>query len=141
MTEIVLMTVAYILNKSIRIWSSGEKCVEIAHLCFKNCLLPELMGNWYTRPLLKVTSDVNDVAMTYPVPTEDTDVTLDEAPVYCLCRGPEEGTMTIQTVKEQSENLSVSKIVQKFPIPSSSTATATTEDTDVSTCILPLSWP
>ena len=30
-----------------------------------------------------------------------------------------------------SENLSASKIVQKFPIPSSSTATATSEDTDV----------
>jgi len=79
------------INKNPEFW---KECVEKAHLFLKNCLLPELMGNWYTRPLLKVTSDVIDVANDLPssstttATTEDTDITLDEVPVYCLCFGP-----------------------------------------------------
>jgi len=60
------------INKNLEFW---EECIE-KHTCFfKNCLLPELMGDWYTRPLSKVTSDVIDVANDLPsssITTEDT---------------------------------------------------------------------
>ena len=75
-----------------------EGCVEKAQLFFKNCLLPELMGNWYTRPILKGTSDITDVVNNTPGPsstvTDDTHITPNPGDqVYCYCRGPEEGTM------------------------------------------------
>ena len=47
-----MMTVRYILNGFIRIPHS-ELSVLKKHNTFTICLLPELMGNLYTRPTLK----------------------------------------------------------------------------------------
>jgi len=75
-----------------------DGCIEKAQHFFKISLLPELMGNWYTRPVVKDTSNETDVANDLPGPSsttaisEDTTTTMDQ-PTYCYCQGPEEGTM------------------------------------------------
>ena len=52
---------------------------------FATCLLPEVLGNWYTQPA--VTSA--DVCCS----TQNFVMSSQEQQVYCYCHGPEEGTM------------------------------------------------
>lgn len=57
----------------------NEECVPKARLFFRTCLLPELLGNWYTRPT--------------EFPNANLEAYVDTEPKYCYCRGPEEGSM------------------------------------------------
>jgi len=63
------------LNKDEEFW---QDCVDKAKLFFKICLLPELLGSWYTRPTEFITSASTSV---------------DDQPTYYSCHGPEQGTM------------------------------------------------
>jgi len=61
-------------------------CVSKAHQFFRTCILPELLGKWYTRPIKTSFSD----------PASSTSDKCDEPSnqsVYCYCNGPEEGEM------------------------------------------------
>ena len=64
-----------------------RECLTEAETFFTTCLLPELMGNWYTRPSVK-SSNTSDF-------DENTDV-IDASgsqKLYCYCSGPDEGSM------------------------------------------------
>ena len=65
------------IDKNHSFWH--EECVPKAGQFFRTCLLPELLGNWYTRP----TEFPNAVVETSDANSE---------PKYCYCR-PEDGTM------------------------------------------------
>ena len=68
------------IYKNDKFWA---ECVLQAEHFFKTCLLPKLLGNWYTRPNVstKISCEQSSVANTTDTMT------------YCYCKGPEEGTM------------------------------------------------
>jgi len=59
-----------------------EECVPKAGKFFRTCLLPELLGNWYTRP-----TEFPNFNVKTPVASNK--------PKYCFCCGPEDGTMIV----------------------------------------------
>ena len=61
-----------------------QECLSKAEIFFRTGLLPELLGNWYTRPT-EFISSAND--------SEITPVISSSEPMYCYCHGPEEDTM------------------------------------------------
>lgn len=64
-------------------------CVVKAQTFFKTCILPELLGKWYTRPS-------SDIQTDSPGPsgiTVTSQPQLDHERKYCYCGGPEEGRM------------------------------------------------
>ena len=66
--------------RDIEFW---EDCVEKAKHFFTVCLLPEILGKWYTRPA--VSSGTNQ--------SNQSNSSDNEVGQYCYCRGPDEGTM------------------------------------------------
>ena len=60
-----------------------QECVPKAELFFRNCLLPEILGKWHTRPT-QCTSTTNPAS---------TPAISSSEPMHCYCRGPEESTM------------------------------------------------
>jgi len=66
------------LNRNNEFW---QDCLDKARLFFKICLLPELLGSWYTRPT------------EFTVSAASADTSVDVQPVYCSCCGPEQGIM------------------------------------------------
>ena len=66
------------IEKNFSFWL--EECVPKAEEFFRTCLLPELLGNWYTRPTEFPNANLE---------TSDAN----SEPKYCYCRGPEDGTM------------------------------------------------
>ena len=86
------------IEKSLGFWTD---CIVNAHHFFKTCLLPEIMGNWYTRPALGKANSEGDSNLTNENISENTTESsrglnntsnVPEA-AYCYCHGPEEGTM------------------------------------------------
>ena len=76
------------------------ECVTKAQHFFRTCLLPEIMGNWYTRLSGFTSSSSHDEQPGSSESTENHAVEdLSEnsndcdQPRYCYCRGPEAGTM------------------------------------------------
>ena len=62
------------LDKDEDFW---QNCVDKAKLFFKICLLPELLGSWYTRPT------------EFTVSTTSASTSVDDQPTYCCsCHGP-----------------------------------------------------
>ena len=59
------------------------------------CILPELMGSWFTRPLATedLSEDSTQAVAASQSASEACDSQLDSQPVYCHCRGPESGGM------------------------------------------------
>ena len=78
------------INKNSEFWTG---CIDKAHHFFKTCVLPELLGSWYTRPAVKRTNgeDVVECVTDSDLPFVDT--SNPPEPSYCYCRGPEEGIM------------------------------------------------
>ena len=85
-----------------------DDCVMKAEMFFKTCLLPELLANWYTRPLTissdKQLSDQNTFseseqsdqnAQVEQLSAQDhlLDQTAIQAQTYCYCHGLDEGEM------------------------------------------------
>ena len=75
------------------------ECTTKSSQFFKTCLLPEIMGNWYTRPSFiaeasntDLTEDWTDT-LDHDDSLESTDTHDVHQPSYCYCQGPEEGTM------------------------------------------------
>ena len=68
------------MHKDTDFW---QECVPKVELFFRNCLLPEVLGKWYTRPT-QCTSTSNPTSTPAISSTEQ---------MYCYCRGPEESTM------------------------------------------------
>ena len=68
------------------LWSS---CISKSSHFSRVCVLPELLGRWYSRPCVKERSETRSVTSTDadPRPLEVT------VSVYCYCRGPEEDEM------------------------------------------------
>ena len=62
-----------------------EACIVKAKQFFTVCLLPEILGNWYTRPAV-TSADTS-------CNTQNATSGSQEQQVYCYCCGPEEGTM------------------------------------------------
>ena len=60
-----------------------QECVPKAELFFRNCLLPEILRKWCTRPT-QCTSTTNPA---------NTPAISSSEPMHCYCRGPEESTM------------------------------------------------
>ena len=76
------------------------ECITKAQHFFRTCLLPEIMGNWYTRLSDFTSSSSHDEQPSSSENTENQAVEdLSEnsndcdQPRYCYCRGPEAGTM------------------------------------------------
>jgi len=74
-----------------------EICLEKATCFFRTCLLPEILGHWYTRPLVKSSSTSDSTTTSQSVDDKQSD---DDAAnssqgsdVFCYCRGPDEGPM------------------------------------------------
>ena len=66
--------------RDIEFW---EDCVEKAKHFFTVCLLPEILGKWYTRPAVR--SGTNQ--------SNQSNSSDNEVGQYCYCCGPDEGTM------------------------------------------------
>jgi len=82
---------------------------EFWAICLNNffhpCLLPELLGNWYTRPMIvppvahAVAADESVDSTAEPTSSQlqsngtTTSVHSKDNELYCLCCGPEEGSM------------------------------------------------
>ena len=69
--------------KDMEFW---DGCVSKAEHFFRTALLPELLGKWYTR-----SSKV--YALSFDASTSSTACGEPYEPVYCYCKGPEEGEM------------------------------------------------
>ena len=72
------------------------ECTTKSSQFFKTCLLPEIMGNWYTRPSFTANASNMDLGdlMDFDDTNESTDTpNVDQPSYYCYCQGPEEGTM------------------------------------------------
>ena len=85
--------------KDTSVWN---ECKVASEQFFKTCLLPELMGNWYTRSTVTTSNDTtvttdsasgtssdNSVSVTL----EGADSGFTDQLTYCYCHRPEEGTM------------------------------------------------
>ena len=70
------------IHKNDRFWA---ECVLKAEYFFKTCLLPELLGNWYTRPNVSTTNTSRDEQSAIASTTDPL--------TFCYCKGPEAGTM------------------------------------------------
>jgi len=73
-----------------------EACLEKARCFFHTCLLPEILGHWYTRPLVKSssTSDSNTTSESVDGQSDDVAANSNQGNDYfCYCRGPDEGSM------------------------------------------------
>ena len=66
--------------RDIEFW---EDCVEKAKHFFTVCLLPEILGKWYTRPAVSSGSNQSNQSNSSD----------NEVGQYCYYRGPDEGTM------------------------------------------------
>ena len=63
-----------------------DDCVKKAKNVFNACLLPELIGHWYTQPrIMGNKSQHAELSATITTPTSND--------VYCYCHGPEKGRM------------------------------------------------
>ena len=65
---------------------------------FTTSLLPELVGKWYTRPVMNSSnSDANATSQPIEDATNQSDATATSGSkdfdLYCYCHGPEEGVM------------------------------------------------
>ena len=78
------------------------ECTTKSSQFFKTCLLPEIMGNWYTRPSFTAETSNADLSedwtatgssLDHDDTPESADTYYVDQPSYCYCRGPEEGTM------------------------------------------------
>lgn len=65
--------------------SFWEECSSKAEHFFKICLLPELIGKWYTRPIVELNDENN--------PSLDNVASTSFQQLYCYCKCPESGTM------------------------------------------------
>ena len=68
------------IHKDTDFW---QECVPVAELFYRNCLLPELLGNRYMRP-------TQCTSTTTPASTP---AISSSEPMYCYCRGSKESTM------------------------------------------------
>lgn len=86
------------ITKNLNFW---KECVEKARHFFTTCLLPEILGNWYTRSLFKKQSSNCLTDDTTPGPSAGSEVgtagdntsATQEHQTFCYCHGPEEGDM------------------------------------------------
>jgi len=71
-----------------------ETCLEKARCFFRTCLLPEILGHWYTRPLVKSSSSSDSATTSQSVQLDDNAANSSQgSELFCYCRGPEEGSM------------------------------------------------
>ena len=84
------------IERNLNFWTN---CIDKAHHFFRTSLLPELMGNWYSRPAVKrlASEEGNSDEATADCDV-DCEISLMDTnnspePVYCYCRGPEDRTM------------------------------------------------
>ena len=90
------------IYKDLTFWNG---CVTKAEHFFKTCLLPELLGNWYTRPTVKPSdehqSSESDQMNLQSIPPGNSDIMPSDQPTqpvqavqtYCYCQGPDSGEM------------------------------------------------
>lgn len=94
------------IHKNYQFWTN---CIETAKSIFRTCLLPELMGSWFTRPLAVDSSEGHNAQATEhsidtavhrqsdsqldSLPSHDLGNESQPLPTCCYCRGPEFGRM------------------------------------------------
>ena len=76
-----------------------DHCVPKAEAFFKTCLLPELLGGWYTRPLMPPNLEIQQSTGAIQDDTQGTSSSQSDGAVqpssqtFCYCNGPEIGEM------------------------------------------------
>ena len=80
-----------------------DECTLASERFFKTCLLPEIIGNWYTRPAVTTERNVIDTTISTDViassslnssaTLEDSADLAQDQPTYCYCHKPEKETM------------------------------------------------
>jgi len=87
--------------KDTNVW---DECKVALEQFFKMCLLPEIMGNWYTRSTVNALNDTTTAAIrdstsgtpsSNSVTLEGADSDFGDQSTYCYCHRPEEGTMIV----------------------------------------------
>ena len=78
-----------------------ETCLLKASNLFRSCLLPKLLGNWYTRPIITSSSAPDDSMDCTAASTSESagqlqpdcsmETASQDSELYCYCRGPEAG--------------------------------------------------
>ena len=66
-----------------------ENCLSKVEHFLKVCLLPELVGKWYTIPIVKPSGNKNNPNLDNATSNNSSD----HEQLYCYCNGPESGTM------------------------------------------------
>ena len=74
------------ITKNSTFWSD---CVVKAERFFRVCVLPELLGKWYTRSVIQNTTIRTDTGLA----SSEEDANTNKNVGYCCCHGPEKGAM------------------------------------------------
>jgi hypothetical protein len=71
---------------------SNEQCVNLSHHFFSICILPELLGRWYSRPPSLQQAVASPHSMDSETLTDNTAATTATLQLYCYCKQPEDIT-------------------------------------------------
>ncbi len=74
----------------VTLWTS---CLEKALHFFKVCLLPEVLGRWYSRPQIGTKDNEGTSSASLEVEHSNRSEHCSQVAVYCYCNGPEYGDM------------------------------------------------
>jgi len=75
-----------------------DDCVVKSEQFFVTCLLPEILGHWYTRPAVTTSNDLEGPCSSSQLAVTtgqsvSRDQNNEDDMTYCICNGPDEGTM------------------------------------------------
>ena len=78
--------------------SFWDDCVVRSERFFVTCLLPEVIGHWYTRETVTSSDDLEKHSTSFQAAAETTELSAshdhsNEDEHFCICNGPDEGTM------------------------------------------------
>ena len=70
-------------------WEENKRKAEYF---FRSCLLPEILGNWFTRDNISTSGSIDSELPSSGEPSSNNYISIEEQ-TFCYCHGPEEGLM------------------------------------------------